>query len=68
MMTLQEIKNAVDQGKTVHWSNAGYKVIKGKHEYLIGWDVGGRRENYIGLTQGDGVTMNGEESEFFIGN
>jgi hypothetical protein len=27
-MTTQEIKRAVDQGKTVHWKNSLYTVIK----------------------------------------
>lgn len=61
-MTLEEIKAAVDAGKTVCWSNEGYKVIKGKYEYLIVW----RGENAIGLTHQDGVTMNGREDQFFI--
>jgi hypothetical protein len=62
-MTLTEICAAVDQGKTVHWSNQGYKVIKSKDKYLICcvWN-----NNCIGLTHRDGVTMNGEAREFFI--
>jgi len=67
-MTLSEIKTAVDAGLSVHWANVGYRVVKGKGgDYLIGWDIGGRDENYIGLTCKDGATMNGEESDFFIG-
>ena len=67
-MTLTEIKAAIDQGKTVHWSNTGYRVIKDKiGQYLIGWNIGGRGENYIGLTWQDGVTMNcNSPDEFFI--
>lgn len=36
-MTLDEIKKAVESGKTVHWANRGYKVIKSKKtgEFLI---------------------------------
>lgn len=68
-MTLIEIKDAVDSGKTVHWSNDRYKVIKGgKAGYLIGYNIGGRGENYIGLTWRDGVTLNGKEEEFYIEN
>lgn len=67
-MTLSEIKEAVDSGKTVCWSNDRYKVIKGKFDYLIGFDIGGRQENYIGLTWRDGVTLNGKEEEFYIKN
>ena len=65
-MKLQEIKDAVDSGKSVHWGNDGYKIIKGKYDYLIGWNIGGRGENYIGLTHSDGITLNGKEEEFYI--
>jgi hypothetical protein len=67
-MTLQEIKNAVEAGKTVHWSNEGYCVIKGKRsqEWLIVWQLGTLQENCIGLTWRDGVTMNGKEKDFYI--
>jgi len=71
-MTLDEIKAAVDAGKSVHWVNRGYIVIgftcekTGQRDYLIGWDHGGPRAHYIGLTWQDGVTMNGKESEFYI--
>ena len=27
-MTLEQIKAAVEAGKTVHWANTGYEVIK----------------------------------------
>jgi hypothetical protein len=65
-MTLQEIKAAVDAGRTVHWKNSGYRVIKDSlGRYLIGFDIGGRRENYSGLTHLDGVTMNGEPEDFY---
>ncbi len=69
-MNLQEIKAAIEQGKKVYWSNRGYEVIKdvfkdGTFQYLIAWNQGGRDENYIGLTWRDGVTLNGEEKDFF---
>ena len=67
-MNLQEIKDAVDAGKKVFWSNDGYEVIKGDYEYLIVWNRGGRDEYYIGLTHKDGVTMNGREAQFYINN
>jgi hypothetical protein len=62
-LTLDEIKAAVDAGKTVHWKNVGYKVIKGKYEYLIVY----YDKDAIGLTHQDGVTMNGKPEDFFIG-
>lgn len=62
-MTHQEIKTAVDQGKLVHWVNDLYEVIKDSiGQYLISCKGG----NVIGLTWKDGVTLNGEESQFFI--
>jgi len=46
-MTLDEIKKAVDDGKTVHWSNANYKVIKSSNGTLL---VNSRSNNHtIGL-------------------
>lgn len=66
-MTLDEIKAALDQGKTVHWSNSRYTVIKDIHEYLIVCDIGTRKEHAIGLSGRDGVTMNGKPEDFYIG-
>ncbi len=66
-MTLQEIKDAVENGKTVYWENHRYTVVKDKHgQWLLGFDVGSVRPNYIGLTHADGRTLNGDESEFFV--
>ena len=63
-MKLNEIKEAVEQGKTVHWCNDLYTVIKDEkcNRFLITCC-----ENYIGLTHKDGVTLNGKEEEFYIG-
>jgi len=67
-MTLEEIKAAVDAGKTVHWANDGYRVIKDRiGQYLIAYGEGTRDANYSGLTWVDGVTMNGKPSEFYLG-
>ena len=66
-MTLSEIKIAIDKGQKVFWGNTGYRVIKDSiGQYLIGFDIGGRREWYCGLTERDGVTLNGKPEEFFI--
>lgn len=63
-MTLDEIKAAIAAGKRVHWVNTGYDVIKtGSGDYLIVWQ---KDKNAIGLTWGDGVTMNGKPEQFFI--
>lgn len=65
-MTLDEIKQAVQDGKTVHWSNELYDVICDRNgEYLIRCKM---NDNYIGLTWRDGVTMNGKPSEFYVTN
>lgn len=62
-MTLQEIKQAVQQGKTVHWANEGYRVLRDKfNQWFIVFHTG----NAIGLTWQDGVTLNGKEHEFYI--
>jgi hypothetical protein len=62
-MTLDEIKAAVDAGKKVHWSHAGYIVHKAAGDYLITCTG---NQHTIGLTWLDGVTMNGKEEDFFI--
>lgn len=64
-MTLQEIKQAIEDGKRVFWSNRAYEVIKdSKGQYLIVCSI---NNHAIGLTWLDGVTLNGREDEFFIG-
>lgn len=60
-MNLNEIKAAVESGKTVHWANAGYRVVKGASGFLIVYESG----DAIGLTWADGETLNGEPGEFF---
>lgn len=63
-MTLEEIKAAVDAGKKVHWANAGYEVRKSADgEYFI---IFTSNQSVIGLTWSDGITMNGDEKDFFI--
>lgn len=67
-MKLEEIKKAIADGKRVFWASRGYEVIKDSiGQYLIAWNHGGRDANYICLTWRDGVTMNGKEEQFFIG-
>lgn len=63
-MTLEEIQTAVLAGKTVHWSTDSYVVRCDElGQWLI---ICTLNQNTIGLTWRDGVTMNGQESEFFI--
>ena len=66
-MTLQEIKDAIEAGKTVHWANDAYVVIKHfprsyQAEYLIKYLP---NDHSIGLTWRDGVTLNGKENQFY---
>ena len=62
-MTLQEIKAAVESGKTVYHQTRAYEVIKdSKDQWLIKCTLNGY---CIGLTWMDNVTMNGKEEEFF---
>jgi hypothetical protein len=62
-MTLTEIKQAIEENKSVFWVNQAYQVIKNKFgDYLIKHTSG----NCIGLTWRDGVTLNGKENEFFV--
>ena len=61
-MNLQEIKNAVEDGQTVHWSNSSYRVVKvSLNQFLIVCENG----STIGLTWKDGKTMNGRPEDFY---
>jgi hypothetical protein len=62
-MNLEEIKKAVDEGKSVYWSNRNYEVIKDKNgQYLICCSL---NNSCIGLTWTDGTTLNGKEMDFY---
>ena len=61
---VEEIKAAIDAGRTVHWANTGYRVQKDSlGQYLITFEPNG---STIGLTDRSGQRLNGEEAEFFI--
>ena len=62
-MNLQQIKSAVEAGDKVHWSNRSYQVIVDKKGQWLIEHSGG---SCIGLTWTDGVTLNGEEGDFYI--
>ena len=50
LTTIEQVKRAVDSGKSVHWSNNGYKVIRDSSgQYLIVWNHHGAGENFVGL-------------------
>jgi hypothetical protein len=63
-MNLEEIKQAVEAGHTVHWASEGYVVIRDEiGQWLIRCLPNG---HCIGLTRRDGVTMNGKPEDFFV--
>jgi hypothetical protein len=66
-MKLSEICRAVDEGLMVHWQNREYQVVRSSMHpsYLIRSTATG---HCIGLTWADGVTLNGKEEDFFIGD
>jgi hypothetical protein len=62
-MTLQEIKQAIEDGKKVFWSNLAYEVIKDRiGQYLIKCHI---NNSYVGLTHADGITLSEREDGFF---
>ena len=67
VMKIAEIKRAVDEGLKVHWQNREYVVISSSlhSRYLIRSIATG---HCIGLTWADGVTLNGKEEDFFVGD
>ena len=63
-MNLQEIKTALEKGKTVYCSSYIYEVIKDSiGQYLIRCTL---NDHCIGLFWADGKTLNGEEKDFYI--
>ena len=63
-MTLDEIKEAVQAGKTVHWASDAYEVVCDNiGQWFIHCTL---NDSYVGLTHTDGVTMNGREDQFYI--
>jgi len=62
-MNLQEIKQAIRDGKTVYCSNTAYTVVKDNlNQYLIKCSI---NDFCIGLTWRDGITLNDIENNFF---
>jgi hypothetical protein len=63
-MKLQEIKDAVLDGRTVHWKNHLYRVVCDSiGQWLI---VCPSTKGCWGLTWADETTMNGKEEDFFV--
>lgn len=61
-MTLDEIKNALKKGLTVYWSNEAYIVYEDRIGHYLIEHLNG---SCIGLTHVDGITLNGDECDFF---
>jgi hypothetical protein len=62
-MTLDEIKQSVNDGIEVFWAQDNYKVTKAKTgQYMI---VCTTNNDSIGLTHRDGITLNGYGDEFY---
>ena len=60
--TAEEIRQAVNAGKTVYAGTPAYQVIKDKiGQYLIHYI---NSDHYIGLTWNDDTTLNGNEFYF----
>ena len=63
-MDLQTICGSVVQGKTVHWSNENYVVIR---DDIGQWMIQCVKNGHcIGLTWSDGSTLNGKEEDFYV--
>jgi hypothetical protein len=64
-MKATEIRRALDEGLRVFWGDRSYEVIRGKRsgDCFIRSAVTG---HCICLTRSDGVTLNGQESDFFV--
>jgi hypothetical protein len=64
-MTLQEIKLAVLSGQRVYWKQPNYEVIRDGYGQ---WFVKCTTNNHCtGLIWADGVTMDYNEDDFYIG-
>lgn len=65
LKTVEDIKQAVNNGLYVYWSNPSYKVIKDNsyNQYLIHHI---HNDYYTGLTYKDGITLNGDIKDFHI--
>jgi hypothetical protein len=67
-MNIKQIKQAVDSGKKVYWSNKAYQVI---HDSIGQWLIHcSINNNCVGLHGMKGTkyenVLNGEESDFFV--
>lgn len=63
-MNIQEIKDAVDAGKPVRWTNNGYHVTR---DNLGQFHITFQHNNSsVGLTNRAGTRLNGKPTDFYI--
>ena len=63
-MTLTEIQQAVEAGRTVYWKTPAYVVMKDSiGRWLVHCVI---NDSYHGLTHRDGVTVHGKPEDFHI--
>jgi hypothetical protein len=60
-MNLNDIKQALEAKKTVHWANDGYQVIKGEAGYFVRFNS----NDYLTPLTRDGVLID-KETDFYI--
>jgi len=66
-MTYEEIIKAVDEGKTVHWSNMNYIVVKADQSWG-GYAIRCLSNGHMSaLTYGNGIMAEKNPEKFFIG-
>lgn len=63
-MTLEEIKQAVLDGKTVHWTSDEYIVASDNRVHFVVQRI--KDKCCVALTWGDGKTLNGKEEDFYV--
>ena len=62
-MTLDQIKRAVNAGKTVHWANSRYTVVC---DNLGQWLLTCEGGSTVGLTHGEGTILTSAADEFYV--
>lgn len=63
-MNIQDIKDTVNSGKPVRWSNNGYHVTRDSHgHFYITFQP---NQHTIGLTNRAGDRLNGKPEDFYI--
>jgi len=63
-MNIKQIKDAVDAGLPVRWTNDGYHVTSDDlGQYLITYQP---NQHTIGLTNKAGDSLNGQPEDFYI--